>query len=169
MLTYAVEEGKGPIAIRYPRGQGKRNLVPDVPLEYGKAVKLSDGKDATIAVTGHMVSIVLEAAKILEKQGIFCDILYYRFVKPFDIEILESSARKTGFVMTVEDHVETGGFGSIALKKMNDREVFVPFEIAAFPDIPIEHGERVQLYKEYGMDSEGLAQRIKMRLDSFRK
>lgn len=168
MLTYAVEEGKGPVAIRYPRGQGQRNLVPDVPLKHGKAVCLSEGKDATVAVTGHMVSTALKAAKILEKQNIYCDILYYRFIRPFDIEMLENSARKTGFVMTVEDHVETGGFGSIALKHMNQRGVLVPFEIAAFPDIPIEHGTRDQLYRKYGMDAEGLVQRIKMRLDFMR-
>ncbi len=165
MLTYAVEESKGPIAIRYPRGQGQRALVPDKPLQFGKAMQLSEGADVTIAVTGHMVSIVLQAASILEKQGIYCDVLYYRFIKPFDADMLFRSANKTGFVMTVEDHVDTGGFGSIALKKMNEQCVYVPFEIAAFPDIPIEHGERNQLYKKFGLDAEGLAKRVKMRLN----
>ncbi|MDD4297544.1 MAG: 1-deoxy-D-xylulose-5-phosphate synthase [Ruminiclostridium sp.] len=168
MLTFAVEQGKGPIAIRYPRGQGQRNLVPDEPLRLGKAMQLSEGNDVTIAVTGHMVAIVKKAVEILEKQGIYCDVLYYRFVKPFDGDILVRSALKTGFIMTVEDHVETGGFGSIALQNMNLRDVMVPFEIAAFPEIPIEHGERNQLYKKYGLDAEGLAQRIKMRLDKIR-
>ena len=168
MLTFAVEQGKGPIAIRYPRGQGQRNLVPDEPLRLGKAMQLSEGNDATIAVTGHMVHIVKKAVEILEKQGIYCDVLYYRFIKPFDADMLEKSALKTGFVMTVEDHVETGGFGSIALQNMNLRDVMVPFEFAAFPEIAIEHGERNQLYKKYGLDAEGLAQRIKMRLDKMR-
>jgi 1-deoxy-D-xylulose-5-phosphate synthase len=112
-----------------------------------------------------MVSIVLQAASILEKQGIYCDVLYYRFIKPFDADMLFRSANKTGFVMTVEDHVDTGGFGSIALKKMNEQCVYVPFEIAAFPDIPIEHGERNQLYKKFGLDAEGLAKRVKIRLN----
>lgn len=167
MLTFSIEEIKGPIAIRYPRGQGQRNLVPDEPIHLGKALQLSEGKDATIAVTGHMVSTVLKAAKILEKQDICCDVLYYRFIKPFDIDMLKRSATKTGLVMTVEDHVETGGFGSISLKKMNEKGVYIPFEIAAFPDIPIEHGERIQLYEKYGLDAEGLAQRIKIKLGSL--
>ena len=70
--------------------------------------------------------------------------------------------------MTVEDHVDTGGFGSIALKELNAQGVCVPFEIAAFPDIPIEHGEAGQLYERYGLDAGGLVKRIKMRLEGKR-
>lgn len=160
MLEYAVEHGRGPIAIRYPRGQGERNLVPGVPIVPGKAVKLSEGEDITIAVTGHMVSHVLEAAKTLKSMGISCDILYYRFIEPFDSEMAVRSAKKTGLVMTVEDHVVSGGFGRITLGKLNDQGVNVPAEIAAFPDIPIEHGERDQLYEKYRLDASGLAERV---------
>lgn len=168
MLSYAVEEGKGPIAIRYPKGQGRRKLVPDMPLQPGKAMRLLHGNDATIAVSGHMLPIAIKAAEILGEQGIYCDLLYYRFIKPFDVDMLKQSALNTGLVMTVEDHVDTGGFGSIALKELNAQGVCVPFEIAAFPDIPIEHGEAGQLYERYGLDAGGLVKRIKMRLEGKR-
>ncbi|NLX77679.1 MAG: 1-deoxy-D-xylulose-5-phosphate synthase [Clostridiaceae bacterium] len=160
MLEYSVEHGKGPIAIRYPRGQGKRNLVPDLPIEYGKAVKLADGKDITIAVTGHMLDTVIEAAKELAGGGIHCDIIYYRFIRPFDTEMLCESVKKTGLLMTVEDHISSGGFGSIALIKLNNAGINIPAEIAAFPDTPIEHGRRSLLYRKYNLDSKGLKERV---------
>lgn len=163
-LTYAMEQNNGPIAIRYPRGQGERGLIPEGPFIPGQAVKLRDGKDATIAVTGHMTSAVLRAAEMLQQKGISCEVLYYRFIRPFDADTLAASAKKTGFVLTVEDHIATGGFGSIALRKLNDQGICVPVEIAAFPDLPIEHGEQKQLYEKYGLDAEGLVQRVIMRL-----
>ncbi|HEY8499323.1 MAG TPA: 1-deoxy-D-xylulose-5-phosphate synthase [Clostridia bacterium] len=160
MLVYAVEKGEGTIAIRYPRGQGSRNIVPDKPIKLGEAVRLSEGKNVTIAVSGHMVPFALEASQKLAELGITCDILYYRFIRPFDADILVESAKKTGFVMTVEDHVVSGGFGSIALRFLNERGISVPFEIAAFPDKAIEHGERMQLYEKYGLDPDGLVKRV---------
>ncbi len=160
MLAFAVEEGEGPIAIRYPRGQGERNVVPDEPLRFGKAMCLSKGEDVTFAVTGHMVPIVLEASRQLMKAGISCEILYYRFVKPFDVDILHQSAKKTGFVVTVEDHIESGGFGSIALQNLNSKGSCVPVEIVAFPNGMVEHGERMQLYKKYGLDAKGLVRKV---------
>lgn len=160
MLEYAVEQGKGPIAIRYPRGQGGRNLVPGVPIVPGRAVRLAEGEDITILVTGHMVSRVLEAERILRNTGISCDIIYYRFIRPFDWEAAVRSAKKTGFVMTVEDHVISGGFGRIVLGELNEHGVNVPVEIAAFPNIPIEHGEPGQLYEKYRLDASGLAKRV---------
>ena len=163
-LTYALEQGSGPIAIRYPRGQGKRNLIPASPFVPGQAIRLCEGTDVTIAVTGHMVPIALDAVKKLSDSGISCELLYYRFVRPFDEQALGLSARKTGFVMTVEDHIATGGFGSIALRKLNDMGIKVPVEVAAYPDSPIEHGEQKQLYEKYGLSADGLAQRVISRL-----
>lgn len=160
MLVYAVEKGEGAIAIRYPRGQGSRELIPDKPIKIGEAVRLSEGKDVTLAVSGHMVPFALEASQKLAELGITCDILYYRFIRPFDADTLAESAKKTGFVMTVEDHVVSGGFGSIALRLLNERGISVPFEIAAFPDKAIEHGDRMQLYEKYGLDPDGLVKRV---------
>lgn len=164
MLEFAVEYGAGPISIRYPRGQGKRNLVPDLPIEAGKAIKIKDGDDVTIAVTGAMLDAVMDAAKELESSGIYCDILYYRFIRPFDTELLCKSVTKTRLLMTVEDHIKNGGFGSIALYKLNEAGMNIPVEIAAFPDIPVEHGKRSLLYEKYGLDTKGLAARVLKRL-----
>jgi 1-deoxy-D-xylulose-5-phosphate synthase len=164
MLTYSVEQSSGPVAIRYPRGQGFRNVVPDLPILFGKAMLLTEGHDVTIAVTGHMTVNVLKAAELLRSRGITCEVIYYRFIRPFDIDTLKESAKKTGFVMTVEDHIKSGGFGSITLNKLNEHGLYIPVEIAAFPDIPIEHGERQQLYKKYVLDPAGLAERVTNRL-----
>lgn len=163
-LVYALEQDNGPVAIRYPRGQGERRLVPDEPFIPGKAIRLREGTDATIAVTGHMLPIALDTAKGLQNCGVSCELLYYRFIRPFDEEALALSASKTGFVMTLEDHVVTGGFGSIALRKLNDRGVHVPVEIAAFPDLPIEHADQQQLYEKYGLSPEKLMRRVLGRL-----
>jgi len=164
MLEYSVDNLSGPVAIRYPRGQGRRNLAPDLPIEYGKAVRVMDGEDATIAVTGHMLEPVIEAARELKNYGINCEVLYYRFIKPFDRDLLRKSVLKTGFLMTVEDHVKSGGFGSLALLNLNEAGVNVPVEVAAYPDVPIEHGNRSLLYSKFGLDSKGLAERILKRL-----
>ncbi len=163
-LAYALEQADGPVAIRYPRGQGKRGLIPADPLIPGQAVRLCEGKDITIAVTGHMTTMVLDAVKKLQSLGISCEVLYYRFIKPFDAETLGASAKKTGLVMTVEDHIATGGFGSIALNKLNNLGIHVPVEIAAFPDALIEHADPKQLYEKYSLDAQGLAQRVINRL-----
>ena len=125
MLEYAIEQD-GPVAIRYPRGQGRRGLIPQMPFIPGKAVRLTEGLDATIAVTGHMLQKVLEAVKLLHEKGINCEVLYYRFIRPFDVDTLVQSVCKTGQLMTVEDHIITGGFGSIALSKLNEHDVHVP-------------------------------------------
>lgn len=163
-LEYALGHEIGPVAIRYPRGQGRRNLIPACPFLPGKAVRLTEGDDLTIAVTGHMVSNAVAAAEILEDSGISSEVLYYRFIRPFDNEMLARSASKTGFVLTVEDHISSGGFGSIALRSLNEQNVCVPVEIASFPDIPIEHAEREQLYEKYGLDPAGLAERVQKKL-----
>ena len=163
-LAYALEQADGPVAIRYPRGQGKRGLIPAAPLIPGQAVRLCEGKDITIAVTGHMTTMVLDAVKKLQSLEISCEVLYYRFIRPFDAETLGASAKKTEFVMTVEDHITTGGFGSIALSKLNNLGIHVPVEIAAFPDALIEHADPKQLYEKYSLDAQGLAQRVINRL-----
>lgn len=168
MLEYAIEQD-GPVAIRYPRGQGRRELIPKMPFIPGKAVRLTEGLDATIAVTGHMLPKVLEAVKMLHEKGINCEVLYYRFIRPFDVDTLVQSVCKTGQLMTVEDHIITGGFGSIALSKLNEHDVHVPCEIAAFPDEPIEHGEPKQLYEKYGLEPAGLANRLMNRLSTGKK
>ncbi|HZK27884.1 MAG TPA: 1-deoxy-D-xylulose-5-phosphate synthase, partial [Thermoclostridium sp.] len=161
MLDFTVVQGKGPIAIRYPRGQGKRNIVPDTPIEYGKAVKLMDGDDITIAVTGQRVEAVLDAARELKSQDIHCDIIYYRFIRPFDVDALCNSAQKTRMVLTVEDHIASGGFGSIALNNLNEANVNARVKMAAFPDKPIEQGKRNLLFQKYGLDHKGLQETIK--------
>ncbi len=156
MLVYAVEEAKGPIAIRYPRGEVQysipgSNLSPNIT----KANLLRDGNDVLIAAVGTTVFDALAAAELLEEHHISVAVLDVRSVKPLDEEMLLKHSRGKKLVVSLEDNVETGGFGQQVLMLLK-REVLV----LAYPDEPIVQGTVPQLKEKYGLSAKKIAQRI---------
>ncbi len=114
MLFTAVEYKNGPIAIRYPRGSA---LGVDVKsgfrlIEIGKAEKLIEGEDVALLALGSMVDYSLKAAKKLKEQGISCEVINMRFVKPLDTDMLDNVASKFQKIITLEENNLPGGFGS---------------------------------------------------------
>ena len=189
MLKYAVLEHNGPIAIRYPRGTGIKNIWDVVPdswkplkndkyqlsgfgsIETGKGVLVKEGKDITIIAVGNMFDSSVKAADILEKKGFSVELINPRFIKPLDENLILNSAIKTRKIVTIEDGAIAGGFGSsimelidrAAVEYSNDKisgRPLIKVKAVGFPDEPIPQGSRNSLYKKYGLDQESLVEQI---------
>ena len=158
MLFTAVEH-PGPVALRYPRGRGLgvafSSTLRQVPI--GKAEVLREGQDLLILALGASVYPALEAAKELEKQGFSATVVNVRFIKPLDEPLILSLAAQHGRVLTVEENVVAGGFGSAVLELLADHDLFgVTVKRLGIPDVFVEHGTQDVLRKKYGLDAAGI-------------
>jgi len=161
MLEYAVMEHKGPIAIRYPRGEGKvRLLNTDEPVIWHKGLKICEGDDVTIVSAGSMVEAALRAAAELREKGIGADLINARFVKPLDEEMIIGSSIKTRKVVTVEDNSIMGGLGSGVSGILSQNGVSVRMKMLGFPDKFVKQGARSELFRKYRLDPDSLADEI---------
>jgi 1-deoxy-D-xylulose-5-phosphate synthase len=158
MLFTAVEH-PGPVALRYPRGRGQgvafSSTLSKVPI--GKAEVLREGQDLLILALGASVYPSLEAAAALEKQGFSATVVNVRFIKPLDEPLILSLAAQHGRVLTVEENVLAGGFGSAVLELLADRDLFgVAVKRLGIPDIFVEHGAQAVLRQKYELDAAGI-------------
>jgi len=159
MVRTAVEYNNGPIAFRYPRGNGVGVPIDDElhALPIGKGEILRDGDDLLIIAIGNRVHPALEAAEILKESGISATVVNARFVKPLDEELLLPLAEKIGKVITVEDGVLMGGFGSAVLEAISDRGMTgVRVKRLGIPDAFVEHGDTDTLYAQCGIDTDAI-------------
>ncbi len=153
--TIAIAEHKGPVYLRFGRPSVPVFTPDNQVFKIGKAVKLQDGSDATIIATGHLVWEALEAAKALNEKGISVDVLNIHTIKPLDDESILKSVKKTGCVVTAEEHNYLGGLGeSIARVLVKNNPV--PQEFVATNDTFGESGTPQQLMKKYGINSESI-------------
>ncbi len=158
-----ISEGRGAFAVRYPRGTGV-----GVPMEedlrllpIGKGELLRDGSDLAILAIGNTVSAALEAAQQLDGQGIRCRVVDARFLKPLDEELILETARRCGRVVTVEENVAAGGFGSAVLELLAAHGMSgIPVEVIGVPDRFVEHGTPTILRSLYGLDAQGIVRRV---------
>ena len=160
MLHTAVDHS-GPISLRYPRGEGW-DVALDAEfrkLEIGKAELLRDGTDLVIAAIGHTVIPALRAAQDLAPLGISAAVVNARFVKPLDGDLFRDLLARVPRLITVEDHVISGGFGSALVEFLAD-EGFTGLEVKRLgvPDRFIPHGTQDELKKFCGFDKDGIAQ-----------
>jgi len=160
MLKYAFMEHKGPIAIRYPRGKGKDHLMDSGDVKLGQGVLYKEGSDLTFLSIGSMVEVAINVTEELTKRGVSVELINARFVKPLDEELIVNSVMKTRNLITLEDNTINGGFGSSVLEMINQRGINVKTKIFGFPDQPIPHGSRNQLFKKYKLDTESLVEEI---------
>jgi 1-deoxy-D-xylulose-5-phosphate synthase len=153
----------GPAAVRYPRGAAE-GVALDQDLHFlplGQGEVLRDGTDLTIVAIGAMVMPALRAAQAVQSEGIDAAVINARFVKPVDSELIAQYAQKTGALLTVEDHVRQGGFGSAVLETLADQGVTgVTVLRHALPDDIIEHGAQKLLRRDYGLDEAGITAKI---------
>lgn len=161
MLKTAVESA-GPVAVRYPRGAGigvgmDKELDP-VP--HGKAEVLREGKDVTIAAVGPLVYTALEAAQILEGMGVEATVINARFIKPLDDICFINSAQNTQKVITLEENVLPGGFGSGVLELFNSRKISVQVKCLGITDEFVCHGTPAKLREKYGLTSEHIVAEV---------
>ncbi len=158
MLFTAVEH-PGPVALRYPRGRGVgvafSSTLSKVPI--GKAEVLREGEDLLILALGASVYPALEAAQELDKQGYSATVVNARFVKPLDEQLILTLAAKHGRVLTVEENVVAGGFGSAVLELLADQGLFgVTVKRLGIGDCFMEHGAQDILRKKYELDAAGI-------------
>lgn len=147
----------GPVYIRLGR-----SAVPTINdennyrYEIGKAVTLKEGSDVTIVATGIMVSKALEAAKTLKEEGIDAEVINIHTIKPIDSEAIISSAKKTGAVVTCEEHSIIGGLGSAVCEVLAENTP-VPVKRLGVNDTFGESGKPSELLEKYGLTSENIA------------
>ncbi len=171
MLRFAVET-HGVIALRYPRAACPHSTGEKCmgPIELGKAVVLQEGDDGAILAYGPMVYSALQAAELLKKEGINAAVVNARFAKPLDENMLADLVEKQPFILTLEDHVITGGFGSAVLEHVSDRH---PLKTAVvrlgIPERFIEHGARSRILKDLGLNARGIRDKFKAALAAARQ
>jgi len=158
LLYTAQLKNWGPFAIRYPKGYGKyiNWRIPFEEIPIGKGRLLKKGKDIAILSIGHVGNFVIDAIKEIEKEGFSVAHYDMRFVKPIDHEILNEVFQNFEKVITVEDGVITGGFGSAVIEFMIDNNYNSKVVRLGIPDNFIEHGNQHELYKICGYDVEGI-------------
>ncbi|HEY8655579.1 MAG TPA: 1-deoxy-D-xylulose-5-phosphate synthase [Candidatus Limnocylindria bacterium] len=151
--------GHGPIAFRFPRGNGT-----GVPLDgelrelpIGISETLREGDDLTIVAYGTLVGPALEAAEALASEGIQAAVVNARFAKPLDAERLLTFAARTPRMLTVEEHVTAGGFGSAVGELFDERGAKVELEILGVPDEWVDHGAQMLWRRHFGLDAAGIA------------
>ncbi len=153
----------GPFAYRYPRGNG---IGVDItsepkPFKIGEGELLRQGDSATIVAIGSSVQESLQAAKILEHDGMEVAVVDARFIKPLDEKLLLTQAEKTGLVITVEENVLQGGFGAAVLELLEEKGSNARVERIGLPDSFVEQGSQPELRARYGIDAAGIVKRIK--------
>ncbi|HTW79329.1 MAG TPA: 1-deoxy-D-xylulose-5-phosphate synthase [Terracidiphilus sp.] len=152
----------GPSAIRYPRGAVAgvaRKPEPQV-LPIGKAEVLKDGSDVAILGLGPMTAMAQKLAAMLEKDGYSAAVINPRFIKPIDREMLARYAARVGAIVTFEDHVLMGGFGSAVVEALEELGSRVPVVRIGWPDQFIEHGKVDQLRARYGLTAESAYEQV---------
>jgi 1-deoxy-D-xylulose-5-phosphate synthase len=148
-----------PVAFRYPRGRGigvkrEKGLKS---IEIGKGETLREGEDLLILAIGSTVYPSLRAAERLEDIGIHTAVINSRFLKPIDGDLICDWAKRTGRVLTVEENVLQGGFGSAVLELFQERDFFsIQVKRLGIPDLFVEHGPQTLLRAKYGIDENGI-------------
>ncbi|WP_346354187.1 1-deoxy-D-xylulose-5-phosphate synthase [Azotosporobacter soli] len=160
-MLFSALQYRCPVSIRYPRGGGLGVDTTGVPelLPFGKWEEIKNGEDVTFLATGAMVEPARAASEILWSHGIRAGVVNARFIKPFDEVLLMKIAEKTKLIITVEDQVIAGGFGSGVLEFFSKQSGPSPHvKLLGFPDTFVEHGKRPQLMERYRLTAKGLAE-----------
>ncbi|MBI2607758.1 MAG: transketolase family protein [Candidatus Doudnabacteria bacterium] len=158
-VTIAAANHKGPVYIRLAREKTPKFTTEDTPFEIGKAFIYREGKHCTIAAAGPQVYYSLQAANELSKEGIECEVINLVSVKPLDEQALIASVKKTGCVVSAEEHQVTGGVGS-AVAEALAKNYPVPQEFVGMPDQFGESGEPNELIAKWGMDSKAIIKAV---------
>ncbi|HET9197582.1 MAG TPA: 1-deoxy-D-xylulose-5-phosphate synthase, partial [Solirubrobacterales bacterium] len=157
----------GPAALRYPRGAGEGTTLPKQPksIPIGVGEVLAEGERVALLGYGYGVPVAREAAEILEKHGLKPTVADARFAKPIDADLAERLAREHELVVTIEENVLPGGFGSAVLEHLEDAFSEAPGERArvlrvGLPDSYVTHGKPALLRAEVGLTGESVADRV---------
>ncbi len=158
--TLAIAEYEGPVYLRFGRPSVPVFTSPDQDFEIGKGVMIQEGTDVTIVATGHLVWEAMLAANELETQGISAEVINIHTIKPLDEDIILRSVRKTGKVVTCEEHNIFGGLGE-SVARLLTQQYPARQEFVGTNDTFGESGTPAELMKKYGLDSAAIVDKVK--------
>ncbi len=155
-------DAKAPFVLRYPRGSGFGVEMDAAPkrLEIGKGVWLKKGKDLNILAIGNRVHPVMQAAALLAEKGIDCGVANMRFVHPLDTHLIDEALKLSRRIVTVEDNMLAGGFGSAVAEYVSDKQADFKLLRLGIGDEFVEHGKVAQLYDQLGLNAEEMTKHI---------
>ena len=163
-MLFTAMQYDGPIAVRYPRGVGPGTPVKDVPkaIPIGRSELLEHSENDQVAIfaLGDMVSMGRKLARKLENEGTAAALINARFTKPIDVQMLEFYAKQVKVLVTLEDHVLKGGFGSAVLEELSNLGLTTPVARIGWPDQFIEHGKPDDLRAKYGLTVEAAIEKL---------
>src|SRR4051812_9167203 len=161
--------GRGSVAVRFPRGVGVGAAVdePHEEIPLGTSETLREGDDLAIVAYGTPVNAAVAAADLLAKDGISATVIDARFAKPLDATRLLEVATRVRRIVTVEEHVIAGGFGSAVAELFQERGRNVELELLGIPDEHVDHGAQNLWRHHYGLDAEGIARAARARWPAF--
>jgi 1-deoxy-D-xylulose-5-phosphate synthase len=163
MLLFAANYHDGPVSIRYPRGGGTAQSINNHfnMIEIGKAEVLMKGSQATVLAIGEMVSNALEAGRILLEKGIKVSVVNMRFVHPLDSVILNKIQKSGKPIITVEENIVAGGFGSAVMEYYSGKGCYPVVTIIGIPNEFGGQAKRAKLIHLYALDAIAIAERIR--------
>ena len=152
---------EGPVAVRYPRAEAWSGpSVCRAPMEYGRSLTVRQGKDITLIAVGSMLRTALDSADLLKSRGFDITVINARFVKPLDTDMLDRAVSSHSLIVTLEDNVLAGGYGSSCDTYLSGKHPECAVLNLALPDRFIEQGSRDELFHMLGLDAESVADRI---------
>lgn len=153
--TLAIAEHHGPVYLRFGRPSVPNFTPENQTFKIGKAVHLIDGNDVTIVATGHLVWEAILAAEALSEKGISAEVINIHTIKPLDNEAILNSVKKTGCIVTAEEHNYLGGLGESVARVLVENHP-APQEFVATQDTFGESGTPAQLMEKYGLNAEAI-------------
>jgi len=165
MMKFAVKFG-APIAVRYPRGEAFDGLEEyREPIVYGKSEMIFEEKDIALMAVGSMVKTAVEVREKLKEKGYNVTLVNGRFVKPIDTDMIEKLSDKHTLLVTMEENVESGGFGEKVRSFVDERKFTMGVLNICVPDEYVEHGNVELLRKEIGIDADSIVTKIEQRME----
>lgn len=163
--VHHARHGGGPIAFRYPRGTGTGIALdaPLAPLPIGVSETLREGGDVAILAYGTLANAALDAAEALAADGIEATVVNARFAKPLDAKRFLALAAGVGRILTVEEHVISGGFGAAVGELFIEHGARAELELLGVPDEWVDHGAQKLWRRHFGLDAEGIAAAVRRR------
>lgn len=157
--TLAAAEHVGPVYLRLGRSKMPNFTEEGAKFEIGKAQMMNEGKDVTIFACGHLVWEALEAAKALESEGINAEVINLHTIKPLDVDAIVASAKKTGAVVTAEEHLFNGGMGDSVAQTLA-LHCPTPMEYVAVDDKFGESGTPDEMLTNYGLRAKNIVEKV---------
>lgn len=163
MLHTAIYHVEGPVAIRYPRGSCPEGPVERefTKLEIGKGRVVREGTGPLLLAIGTMVQAAEKAALLLEEEGIRPDVVDMRFLKPLDTALIDRLAASATHIVTIEENSTIGGLGSAVASHLSASPKTTRLLQLGLPDQFVTHGSMRDLYRETGLDAEGIAEKVR--------